>query len=254
MSDVNDMPEWLPDNPCSDEAHQMMIQNCETEEQAKITAYMSGYFDAEGSVIIPASIEPSNDTGHSLKCQLRVQTAVMQMAGLFDGEGCIKATPSPQDKNKIGYSMQPSTKVHQNDNNSMTEAIFERYCSIYNVSYATRYQQARDEDRKPTVLCSVNGTNDIRAFLAPLIPVLYEKQRQAVIMLRDIIPALERGVHLTKPGFIEVMKMKRELDKEKPMSDEDRKYTVEYFEDLWGDQIEEQQAISDFATVDGEHE
>jgi hypothetical protein len=226
----------------------MMLENCESEEQAQITAYMSGYFDAEGSVQHNVGRKHDRKVGYEQYSRLYVETAKMQMAGFFDGEGSIRMHIHESNKSKIGYSASANAVTKQATDNTMLEAIFHRYCSIHNVSYNSRDKPARDETRKPTTECSICGPDNIRRFLAPLLPVLYEKQRQAVIMLRDIIPAIERGVHLTEPGFIEVMKMKRELDREKPMSNDDRKYTVEYFEDLWGDQIEEQQQITDFET------
>jgi len=108
------------------------------------------------------------------------------------------------------------------------------------------------KNRSPTVSVNVRSAEHIRNFLTPLLPLLREKRRQAIIMLREILPRYEAGRHHTKRGFIELMRWKRELDREKPMGDEDRKYTVEYFEELWGDEIEEQCRLGDFEGEDGD--
>jgi hypothetical protein len=237
-----EMPEWLPDNPCSEEAHQMVFDSTDGDiEQTQIISYMGGYFEGEGCVRINVR-EHNTKINYQLAPKVSIESATSQTAGLFDAEGCISLHPDKSQSNKIGYSYKPTVSVLQNKDGTVVEQIFERYCSLFEINYSS-YEEERQESH--TVTCCLSSSNDIQKFLTPMLPLLMEKQRQAVIMLREILPRYEDGVHLTKEGFIEMMKWKRELDKEKPMGDDDRKYTVEYFEDLWRDEIESQRRLDD---------
>jgi hypothetical protein len=244
--------DWLPDDPCGEKAHQQVLAQSETVEQAHITSYMAGYFDAEGCIHSGISSEKSTALNHKFTPAVQIATATSQMAGLFDGEGCIRISVSKEETSRIDYRQVPVVMAKQNDQGTILERIFDTYCSYYDVEYATQGKQAPRPNRQPAVCCRVYSAKDIRNFLVPLLPVLCEKRRQAVIMLREILPRYENEVHLTKKGFIEMMRWKRELDREKPMGDEDRKYTVEYFEELWSDELEEQQEITDFSDEEPE--
>jgi hypothetical protein len=234
----------LPDNPCGEEAHQMVLGQSDTVGQARITSYMAGYFDAEGSIQICPRLD---EEGHTwFEKSVALGSSISQMAGVFDGEGCITYEPRVSDTCSIGFESYPHIRMKQNEDGTILEQIFETYCSHHGLEYGLTYREPKSENESNTVEAYVRDTEDIRAFLTPLLPVLCEKRRQAVIMLRELLPRHENGVHLTKPGFVEMMKWKRELDREKPMGDEDRKYTVEYFEELWADDLEAQQRLDEF--------
>lgn len=241
-------PDWLPD-PTSDEARQQTLNLCDGDvEQAKLTAYMSGYFEGEGCIRIAVSRMSGAQNGYQY--DPRVALATAQMAGLFDAEGCINQAVSPQSDCRLNHSTEPRLLCRQNEDETILEELFKNYCSTFGVKFNVYKSDARDENSSPTVQAHVRSAEHIRNFLAPLLPLLREKRRQAVIMLREILPRYEAARHHTKRGFIEMMRWKRELDRQKPMGDEDRKYTVEYFEDLWGDEIEEQGRLGDFEGED----
>jgi hypothetical protein len=238
-----EMPEWLPDNPCSEEAHQMVFEQSDCNlEQTQITAYMSGFFEGEGCISTAPDYQPASEITHNLVPQVIIKTARRQMAGLFDAEGCVKLDVCGSQDRSISHEVTPAVGMKQVQDKTLLEVIFDKYCDISNVKYSV-HKRERDKNRQPTVRATVRGADSIRNFLTPLLPLLYEKRRQAVIMVREILPRYEDGVHLTKEGFIEMMKWKRELDREKPMGQGDRKYTVEYFKELWGDEISAQQRI-----------
>jgi DNA-dependent RNA polymerase auxiliary subunit epsilon len=250
--DSEELLDALPDNPCGEEAYQQVLGQSESVEQAKVTSYMGGYFDAEGCINSGISSEKSAAPNHKLTPAVQVSAATSQMAGLFDGEGCIRVAVSKDESLQTGYKHTPAVMAKQNQQGTILERVFDTYCSYYDVKYATDGEREPRPNRQPAVCCRVYSAKDIRNFLAPLLPVLWEKRRQAAIMLREILPRYENGVHLTKSGFIEMMRWKRELDREKPMSDEDRKYTVEYFEELWDDDLDAQQQLGDFQTEEPE--
>jgi hypothetical protein len=245
-SDDFEVSTGLPDDSCGEEAHQTLLRQSDSVEQARATAYMSGFFDAEGCVKGEVSVYSGSPRGHKFKPSLSLTTATCQMAGVFDGEGCISyEVHSEKRPERRDFYSKPTVSMIQNKEGTILERIYEEYCSHQGVDYSLTYQDARG-NRSAAVRANIYGPDDIRGFLTPMLPVLHEKQRQAVIMLREILPRYENGVQLTKEGFIEMMKWKRKLDREKPMGDEDRKYTVEHFEELWADDLEAQQRLDDF--------
>jgi hypothetical protein len=249
--DSEELLDALPDNPCGQEAHQQVLGESESVEQARATSYMAGFFDAEGCIHSNPSVRDDRPIGAELRNHLSVQLSVAQMAGLFDGEGCISYNVLANEAASHDFASVPQVTMQQNQKKTMLEQIFEAYCSRHDVDYKTYYIEERG-NHSPAVRAQVNKSDNIRDFLSPLLPVLCEKRRQAVIMLREILPRYENKVHLTKQGFIKMMRWKRELDREKPKGDEDRKYTVEYFEDLWEDDLDAQQQLSDFQTEEPE--
>jgi hypothetical protein len=247
----DEMPDWLPDDPCGEEAHQQVLAQSETVEQARATSYMAGYFDAEGSIGSHPGKRDDMSLGWGLSNRLQLKSKISQMAGVFDGEGCVSLSACKCDSYSHGHRLRPGVSMTQNQSGTVLQDIYDEYCSYHGVEYNITYRDARGH-RSPTVQARINGAENIRKFLRPLLPVLHEKRRQAIIMIREILPRYENDCHLTRPGFIEMMRWKRELDREKPMSDDDRKYTVEYFEELWADELEEQQEITDFSDEEPE--
>jgi hypothetical protein len=247
-----DKPDWLPDDPTSDEAHQMVLNQSETLEQAQITGYMSGYFDGEGCIRVCVGDSERNKTNYEFHPRLKVETS--QMAGLFDAEGSITLFPD-RAGTSLNYNLRPSLNMAQVQDKTMLEDIFNSYNDHIDFDYRLRRSNnENDPTRQPTVKVNIYTKNSIKNFLAPLLPMLKEKQEQAIIMLREIIPRLERGVHLNKEGFIEMMKWKELLDRDKPMGNEDRKYTVEYFQDLWADDLDDdaQSDLTHFQSAHGD--
>jgi len=238
-----DKPDWLPDDPTSDEAHQMVLNQSETLEQAQITGYMSGYFDGEGCIKAPIALCENYKLNYRFCVRLEVSTS--QMAGLFDAEGSITLFPSLAQGSRFNHNLSPRVKMEQVQDKTMLEDIFESYNDYIDFDYSLSKQTRNDPNRQPTANVKICRKSSIRNFLAPLLPMLKEKQEQAIIMLREIIPRLENDVHLTKEGFIEMMKWKELLDRDKPMGNEDRKYTVEYFQDLWADDLDDDDAQSE---------
>jgi len=231
-----DKPDWLPDDPTSGEASQMVLNQSETLEQAQITAYMSGYFDGEGCIQL--NVDKTESYNINYRLRPRILVASSQMAGLFDAEGSIELSPREHSDATFNYLIEPRLRMTQVQDKTMLEDICDSYREYFDFYYSVSKRQ-NIAQYQPTVQIRVSQYDSIRNFLAPLLPMLKEKQEQAIIMLREIIPRLENDVHLTKEGFIELMKWKELLDREKPMGNEDRKYTVEYFEDLWADDLDD---------------
>lgn len=249
-----DNVDWLPDNPVSDEANQQLLTESETLEQARITGYMSTYLDGEGCIQLACGSSPLRSIEYELSPKITVKTA--KMAGLFDAEGCIQCSIGESESYSINHQMEQRLKLKQAEG-AMVEVIFDEYCKHFDTEFTSISRPTQKSHWKPQIECTVRGLDNIQNFLAPLLPHLYEKQEEAYIMLRYIIPRMRKDEHLTKSGFVELMRYKELLDRDKPMGNDDRKYTVDYFEELWADELEaadEQASMSDYNTSDGKPE
>ena len=146
----------------------------------------------------------------------------------------------------IGYQMASAVDAGQNQDRTILEELFEEYCSPRGISYNATFSDREDRPNHSSfVRCYVSNAEGIKQFLEPIIPLLREKRRQSVIMVEEILPRYKDGQHRNKRGFLELMRWKEELDKNKPMSNADRKYTYDYFahELGWLEDVEQQQRL-----------
>jgi hypothetical protein len=242
-------PDWLAESPVSETAQQqtlaMLDPDSEQEayRQASIAAYTAGFFDGEGSVSCLIASSNTCKTGYDTEPRLGVEMVRHQMAGLFDAEGYITSNVQKSSTCRVNHFFRPHVQLKQVREKTLLRHIFDQYAEIAEFSYNI-YPGSERDGAQPTEHASVGSADDIEGFLRPLIPLLYEKRRQALIMVDEILPRYRDGVHCTKRGFVEMMEWKEKLDEAKPMDKEDRKYTVEYFEDLWEEDLENQTRLT----------
>jgi hypothetical protein len=233
--------------PVSDESYQQVLNQSESYEQAAITAYTAGFFDGEGAIVGGAKSKNGSAIGYTVQPRVTVQLVKHQMSGLFDAEGCIELAVQQSNPYQLGFRIRPATHLQQTSDKSILESIFDRYSSVAGFDYSIIDISNPSPNEQDSERATIHSADDIEAFLRPLIPLLGEKRRQAKIMVNEFLPAYRRGKHGTKEGFIEMMKIKERMDEQKPMDKADRKYTVEFFEDLWADDIEAQTKIFEHA-------
>ena len=212
-------PDWLAESPVSETAQQQTLAmlDPDTEEEAHRPASIAAY-----------------------------------TAGFFDGEGCVSLTVSAQNDCYVDHALEPCLRVAlvkhqtvvQGTEKTLLQHLIGRYSEVAGFSYSRWEYEARHDEHRGTERVHITSAEDIEMFLRPLIPLLYEKRRQALIMVDEILPRHRDGLHHTKRGFIEMMEWKEKLDEAKPMDKEDRKYTVEYFEDLWEEDLENQTRLT----------
>jgi len=240
-------PDWLAESPVSETAQQQTLamldpdSEKEAHRQASIAAYTAGFFEGEG--FVSCNVYTRTNTGHGMKPRIGVTMVRHQMAGLFDAEGSITGSVTKSGSCKINYEFAPRLKLTQVREKTLLRHIFDQYAEVIGFSYSIHQRPGRDKEQ-PTEEVDICSADDIEAFLRPLVPLLYEKRRQALIMVDEILPRYRDGVHHTKRGFVEMMEWKEKLDEAKPMDREDRKYTVEYFEDLWEEDLKNQTRLT----------
>jgi len=143
-------PDWLPD-PTSDEARQQTLTLCDGDvEQAKLTSYMSGYFEGEGCIRTGVWRQSGCSNGFNYAPRIRVQAA--QVAGLFDAEGCITQEVFTHHESRLNYSVGPRLYCGQNENGTILERLFEDYCGSFGVKFNCYKKEAQGEKSKPDSL------------------------------------------------------------------------------------------------------
>ena len=86
-------------------------------------------------------------------------------------------------------------------------------------------------ERSDQYVWGVQGISNTRRLLTPLRNQFILKREQVDLLLDEILPRMERGVHHEKKGFLEVM---HHVDRFNSYKGGSRgKYTLEYFQNLW---------------------
>ena len=105
------------------------------------------------------------------------------------------------------------------------------YCDAHDVNCHVSSLEA-NEDRSDQYIWGVQGISDTRTLLTPLRDQFIVKREQVDLLLDEILPRMEQGVHHEKEGFLEVMYHVDQFNSYKGGSR--GQYTLDYFEDLWG--------------------
>lgn len=200
-----------------------------SEQQADLTQWNAGFFDGEGHIAADIrggdkpDISPRLTIGHSYH------------GGLFDGEGSLSAKVRKNNSTTHGYSIAASSTIKHTNYDAVLESLC-GFAEHINIDYSVRHVEPRDGNHADQFSFRVSTRDNVRRYLSELKPHLVLKRKQAEIMLDEIIPALERGQHTDRRGFLRVMES---IDRMNAMKGGDRgKYTVEYFEDKWGMELQ----------------
>jgi hypothetical protein len=196
-----------------------------SERQERLIRWNAGFFDGEGH--IGAEV---GDRG-KLEVSPRLTINHSYQGGLFDAEGSLSAKVRQNDDSTHGYSIAAEYGLKHTDYDAVLESLC-GFAEHINADYSVRYRE-RDNEKHADQFCfRISNRDDIKRYLSELKPHLVLKKQQAEIMLDKIIPALDRGQHTNRRGFLRVMES---VDRMNELKGGDRgKYNVEYFEDEWG--------------------
>lgn len=160
------------------------------------------------------------------------ESDVIYLAGLVDGVGAFEVNVSPHDNYATGFRFEPKIRLSLHESDTAVLGMLDEYCEEVGVKYSVEEREASE-----TLRFVVQEPDDIYRFVDPLGDYLIRRYEAAVVMLSDILPAMKDGKHQSKQGLYELMK-----DVEKLRSNVGRgrepKYTQEWFEEEWGDEIE----------------
>lgn len=154
---------------------------------------------------------------------------IAHLAGVFDAAGNLTVHIAPRDGYELGYEYRPLVRLNRNKKDSALIGKFDHYAQEQGIHPSI-------EEKENHLEYEVYGPENIRAFLEPLLPHLVSKYELTLLMVDEILPAVEENEHLTKQGFYDLMGPADVIRKETTHGP-DPKYTQEYFADEFGDEV-----------------
>jgi len=161
------------------------------------------------------------------------ETEIAHLAGVLDAIGTGTGHISKNDKYSIGYQYQAVVRIiRPMDESDPLMGKLMAYCDELGVKTSiSEVSQGPDADTRSHKL-HINNPQSLRRFLEPMVPYLVTKYKSAVIMLEQIIPRLEDGLHLEKDGFYELMEF-ADMIREDHRRGTEVKYDQDYFKEEW---------------------
>lgn len=78
----------------------------------------------------------------------------------------------------------------------------------------------------------VGGVNNLRRMIEPLLDGIVQQKDRVDFFLNEFIPAYEKIDDYTKENFIDLVRLKEELE-QYPIESGTSRYDVQYFEEEW---------------------
>lgn len=197
------------------------------EDRTELDRWFAGFFDAEGYITMGICSRESRSTGFEITPMAALNHK--QLAGIIDGDGHVGVQIRANDANRLDYQMHPNVGVSQTRDDRLVNAL-SAYGDRCGVAYSVT-ERTRDEPYGDQFNWSVTGTENTKRLLEPIQSDLLVKREQATLLLEEIIPRMESGLHLDRRGFVELMGF---VDRLRSFnSGGGSKYTQEYFQNLW---------------------
>lgn len=201
-------------------------------KQKELAAWNAGFVDGDGCI---ANQIQTTDGANSndFRTTPAVHITNSYHSGLLDAEGSLEMRI--MDKGD-SYSLSPRCSIRQRQTDCPIVSKLTEFAESIDVEYSLTHREYDGENSTDQFCFSIIGVNDVDKYLRSLEPHLVVKKEQAQIMLEDILPKLSRGEHKNRRGFLRVMK---HVDRMNNLKGGQRgKYTLQYFEDLWGMSLE----------------
>ena len=160
-------------------------------------------------------------------------TDIAHLAGAFDMKGHVTVEIFEKQSAIVGYTFIPKVQFSRPRWDETMVGKVTAYCEE---NYVTYDLIERSGKKTPDYLIEIQGADNVRKFLTPLVPHLVTKYPPAMTMLEQILPRYEDKRHLTKPGFYEMMRLVDYLREFRQGGH--TKYSQDYFAELWGDEID----------------
>ncbi|WP_330630693.1 hypothetical protein [Halocatena halophila] len=146
------------------------------------------------------------------------------LGGALDFTTGLRTKVRKSKSHKIGYTITPVVRF---TNVSRTPlGMIDAFCDEYNINTVMHHRDSG------SYFLEISGTTNVKELLESFRPYILGLTEQVDILLNRIIPALERGDHREKEGFLSVMKNVEEF-REHNNRGKSSKYTKEFFEDEW---------------------
>ncbi len=166
-----------------------------------------------------------NDGQNELNREINNELTKAYIAGLVDGTATITVRVKKDSDYSFDFSLEPHIQINR------TEPFAIQIVDDWTAKNGI-YGTVRQYDDKYQF--NITRNRDIRKFLEEIRPFIQDKLEQFDIMLEDVLPALEQGMHLEdEEKFVEVVSLIDELRENRPSPGASSKYTEEFFRDRW---------------------
>jgi hypothetical protein len=176
----------------------------DSEQNEKLAEWVGGYVNAEGNIQLGATDSDSMNVGYQLSTNFNTTATAPQMAGLFDGEGYIQYNAAEQEESKNGHYFKTGLGVGINTLNDIER--FALWLKTLGLEPTIVRSEPKNEKWEDQYSVRVSSIEAMEVALEELMPYLSRnKFIQSYVVLNELIPRMEEGVHLEKRGFIECM-------------------------------------------------
>jgi 5-methylcytosine-specific restriction protein A len=162
--------------------------------------------------------------------EFRENYPVEYIAGIVDGRSYFTLSIG-KSLHGIGYNMVPQIILGRSAVHPAYASAVEVFCEEEDL----RYNSGREIHTLRTI---INGADSIDAFAPRVGPYLIAKHDTLAHFHQEFIPRFQAGENNTKQGFYELLIDFQRLNEQGPSRDRSKKYTPEFFEEEWADDIE----------------
>lgn len=160
-------------------------------------------------------------------------TEIAHLAGVLDAVGTVSVHVSKNDRYSIGYQYQAVVRViRPMDDNDPLMGKLMAYSDELGVKHSISEKSHGPDSDSKSYEWFCKNPESIRRFLEPMLPYLVTQYEKAVIMLEQIVPRIEDGLHREKQGFYELMEF-ADMIREDNRRGTELKYTQDYFAEEW---------------------
>lgn len=151
---------------------------------------------------------------------------IAHLAGVVDSLARITVHVMKNERYSLDYEFRASIRVrlpYETDGDEMLIGKVLAYCDERGVKHG--------ESREDRFVIEIREPESIERFLSPMMAYLVRQHGDAMLMLEEIVPAIERGEHTEKEGLINLLEISE------PLRSESRKgegHTPEEFREMWG--------------------
>jgi hypothetical protein len=160
------------------------------------------------------------------------ETDLAHLAGVFDGAGTLSIHIAKDDSYRIGYKFTAMARMNRPaNNNDPVMGKLMAFCEEYGVSHKlNEVESDRFASKSYEWICQ--KPDSLERFLEKLAPYFVTHYERTVLMLEEIIPRMQDGLHTEKAGFLELMEYADAI-RSSYSRNKDLQYDKDYFEELW---------------------
>lgn len=156
------------------------------------------------------------------------------VAGVLEAEQAIRCTINKAGDSRVGYRIIPKIEM-QTTSRELSNVIMNWLNSL---GIFTSMETLGSE--RPKYKVSVTRRSDVKRILETISPYLIVHDREAEILLEEVIPRLDDERVLTEERFIEVVAFVDQIATAGPSPN--RQYDLEFFKDEFGIERDEERA------------